>query len=301
LFQYKNQSKYKNTRMMLKILVLFLSIAAICYAQNDTTVATTQADTTTKQADTTTKQADTTTSAATTEEPATTQEPVTTTVAPSIPSVLNFTIPPNKAQEDVCLVFQFAVMMNIEYRAQKDNIQSNVTLSVPLPKDYDTYNGTCDTNLNTFTLTFWKQWELEMAYLLKDTKYELSRVKLTYNVDKKWFPNAVDEGVRTIEVTDLHQFPANKGNSYKCNAKTTLALGSDVTFDITNYQAEPFFGDKNKYKGVYDIAVDCPADTQGTSKLVPIIVGSALAFLIVLVLIAYLIGRRRHRSGYQTV
>jgi lysosomal-associated membrane protein 1/2 len=296
--------------MMLKTLVLFLSIAALCYAQNDSTVApSTQPDVTTEITTLTTTQADqtteTTTSAPQTTEPPTTPkttpvEPVTTPAPydPSNPSVLNFTVPPGQP-EKTCLALEFAVMMNIQYRAEKDGKQSNETLKVALPKDVNNYNGTCQTNLNTFVLQFWNQWTLDMAYSLVDKKYELSSVSLTYNVNKTWFPNAIDEGLRTVNISNLHEFQANKGSSYKCKSKTTLALGTDVSFDITNYHAEPFF-DENKYKG-FDIAVDCPADTEGTSKLVPIIVGSALAFLIVLVLIAYLIGRRRHRSGYQTV
>ena len=49
------------------------------------------------------------------------------------------------------------------------------------------------------------------------------------------------------------------------------------------------------------LAIECSADTNGTSKLVPIIVGSALAVLVILVLIAYIVGRRKHRPGYQQV
>ena len=37
------------------------------------------------------------------------------------------------------------------------------------------------------------------------------------------------------------------------------------------------------------------------SNLIPIIVGACLAVLVVIVLIAYLIGRRRSRNGYQSV
>ena len=47
--------------------------------------------------------------------------------------------------------------------------------------------------------------------------------------------------------------------------------------------------------------VECPADTN-TNSLVPIAVGAALAGLVVIVLIAYLIGRKRSRqSGYEQV
>jgi len=51
---------------------------------------------------------------------------------------------------------------------------------------------------------------------------------------------------------------------------------------------------------VFFVAIDCPADDS--SDVVPIAVGAALAGLVVIVLLAYLIGRRRARArGYQSV
>ena len=46
---------------------------------------------------------------------------------------------------------------------------------------------------------------------------------------------------------------------------------------------------------------ECPADDK-TNSVVPIAVGAALAGLVIIVLIAYLIGRKRSRqSGYEQV
>ena len=42
-------------------------------------------------------------------------------------------------------------------------------------------------------------------------------------------------------------------------------------------------------------------DILKNSNLIPIIVGVCLALLVVIVLVAYLIGRRRNRNGYQSV
>lgn len=52
----------------------------------------------------------------------------------------------------------------------------------------------------------------------------------------------------------------------------------------------------------YFAEVDCKDDSAvAVSNLVPIIVGAALGGLILIVLIAYLIGRRRSRRGYEQV
>jgi len=44
----------------------------------------------------------------------------------------------------------------------------------------------------------------------------------------------------------------------------------------------------------------CPEDSR-ISNIVPIAVGAALAGLVVIVLVAYLIGRRRTKRGYESV
>jgi len=48
------------------------------------------------------------------------------------------------------------------------------------------------------------------------------------------------------------------------------------------------------------LVTDCK-DDLAISNLVPIIVGAALGGLILIVLIAYLIGRKRSRRGYEQV
>ena len=51
---------------------------------------------------------------------------------------------------------------------------------------------------------------------------------------------------------------------------------------------------------VWFAANPCPEDVA-ISNIVPIAVGAALAGLVVIVLIAYLIGRRRTKRGYESV
>lgn len=46
-------------------------------------------------------------------------------------------------------------------------------------------------------------------------------------------------------------------------------------------------------------AEECQMDQD--QMLIPIIVGAALAGLVLIVLIAYLIGRKRSHAGYQTI
>jgi len=233
----------------------------------------------------------------------TTMAPTTpvTTSASDVPTVLNFTIPKNS--NDTCLILQFAIDMTIKYTAEDGDNLKNASLTVPLPAKFNDYNGVCDDQFNSFRLFFWNNWTLDLNFTLSDERYELSTILLNYYINSTWFPMAAPEstGFHTANATNLHDFSAIKGSSYRCSAKTMIDLDSFVSFEITHYQGEPFYTKDQNKEVKFHTAVDCPADQTGTSKLVPIIVGSALAFLVVLVLIAYLIGRRRHRSGYQSV
>lgn len=47
-------------------------------------------------------------------------------------------------------------------------------------------------------------------------------------------------------------------------------------------------------------AEDCSADSD-LNFLIPVAVGVALGFLIIVVFISYMIGRRKSRTGYQSV
>lgn len=231
----------------------------------------------------------------------TTNAPTTTTAA-NVAPILNFSII-NPENNQTCLLLQFAINMDITYEAYDEkNNTVNRTDTLAIPSDYNNATGVCDTNSNKFKLVFWNEWVLDIEYTLVGDKYSLTSMILNYNINTNWFPNATRNLTLTANAGSLSEFPSTKGSSYRCNSKTTVVLDSMVKFEISHYQGEPFYSNSQTNKDAkFHTAIDCPADQTGTSKLVPIIVGSALAFLVVLVLIAYLIGRQRHRTGYQSV
>jgi lysosomal-associated membrane protein 1/2 len=92
---------------------------------------------------------------------------------------------------------------------------------------------------------------------------------------------------------------ASKADSYKCSADYSYWLNDGLsTVDIADAQLQAY---TNNATG-YGDARTCPADRK-TNDLVPIIVGACLAALVVIVLIAYLIGRARAKrsTGYESV
>lgn len=93
-----------------------------------------------------------------------------------------------------------------------------------------------------------------------------------------------------------------QGMSYHCNrqqsfnateATDTNKLPATIALSKVQWQA---FHDRDS--DGYDLAKDC--DANDTPDIVPIAVGCALAGLVVVVLLGYLVGRRRsqNRGGY---
>ncbi|XP_003383154.1 PREDICTED: lysosome-associated membrane glycoprotein 1-like [Amphimedon queenslandica] len=96
--------------------------------------------------------------------------------------------------------------------------------------------------------------------------------------------------------------------SYMCSASQSFDLKSNssnissMTLKLSDLRAQAFEFDKNGNDLEFGSATRCNADIKG-SKIVPIAVGAALAGLVIIVLIAYIIGRIRSRkqSSYEAL
>lgn len=84
------------------------------------------------------------------------------------------------------------------------------------------------------------------------------------------------------------------GHSYMCRDKQTLTVTKDFSVQTFKLQVQPF-----GFTGGFGAADECQLDED--DMLIPIIVGAALAGLVLIVLVAYLIGRKRSHAGYQTI
>jgi len=112
------------------------------------------------------------------------------------------------------------------------------------------------------------------------------------DIDPKWSGKSV---TATSNVT-LHEFSVLKDRSYQCNSLSTIKLDEKVTLVLTGVRAQAFLTKDN-----FSAAEPCSADAH-SSDLVPIIIGAVLAAIVLLVLIAYLIGRARmRRTTYESI
>ncbi|XP_048884044.1 lysosome-associated membrane glycoprotein 2 isoform X2 [Brienomyrus brachyistius] len=119
---------------------------------------------------------------------------------------------------------------------------------------------------------------------------------------QKFFLHAVNVSVVNGNHTfhsgnaNMSLWEAAVGSSYMCNKQQTVNVSDSLAFVTYDLRAQPFEVKNNSFA----TAEECFLDSD-FSFLVPIAVGVALSFLIILVLISYLIGRRKSRTGYQSV
>lgn len=173
-------------------------------------------------------------------------------------------------------------------------IAINGSAPVDVPKDAAVKDGSA----SGLTLVF-DAMELMLLFEAdndKDGKLEswkLSALNLTHGDPKETAAAAGGDG----GVSGIH---AHGGNSFKCinKDKKKLKLGEKVQITIVELRVEPFL--PAAANGEFETSEICE-DDKLPNNVVPIAVGAALAGLVVLVLVMYLIGRRQHQRGYQTV
>lgn len=192
---------------------------------------------------------------------------------------------------------------------------------VGVPEKF-TVSGSCNTILNgrvsqKMEVKFYDDWKLSIYFTDTDNKtdkdqsqltadgspkYYISQIELDYDFNSNIFGDANETILGTkanFTASNLTELETGKGKSYMCNKVTKLNLNDKSGFELifTDLQYQAFktgnskdFGDAN----------ECAADEE-TNSIVPIAVGAALAGLVIIVLIAYLIGRKRSRAGYEQV
>nr|XP_048295256.1 lysosome-associated membrane glycoprotein 2 isoform X2 [Myodes glareolus] len=104
-----------------------------------------------------------------------------------------------------------------------------------------------------------------------------------------------DGSVFSVANNNLSFWDAPLGSSYMCNKEQVMSVSRTFQINTFNLKVQPF----NVTKGKYSTAQECSLDDD--TILIPIIVGAGLSGLIIVIVIAYLIGRRKSYAGYQTL
>lgn len=161
----------------------------------------------------------------------------------------------------------------------------------------------------------WKTNNFSMKFSANDSHYDLSSFVINLNTMSLFndsagrfslcFASVSDDSFllffpvvnQTVTVTytnDSFDIPANF--SYHCNREQMLNATNGLFF-VSKVQFEAF---KRDDSAKFSAAKDC--DSNITPDIVPIAVGISLIALIVVVLIAYIVGRRRQQArGYLNI
>ncbi|KAK1802925.1 hypothetical protein P4O66_021468 [Electrophorus voltai] len=224
-----------------------------------------------------------TTTVAPTISPRTTPSP--SPVPPGNPEPGNYSIIGTNGT--VCLLARMGLQLNVTYYSKSQN--KTVQSIMNLEPNNTSASGSCDSTAATLLLTEGLT-NLSFTFTLNTTtsKYYLSAL----NLSAAWPDLTVS---LIISNSTLDYLQGTLGHSYMCSTEQIIFVSNNFSLNTFKVWVQPFGVKDNQY-GSADV---CSMDQE--SVLIPIIVGAALAGLVVIVLIAYLIGRRRSHAGYQTI
>ncbi|NWX16895.1 LAMP1 protein, partial [Aegotheles bennettii] len=229
-----------------------------------------------------------TTSQVPTTSPATTSPATTSpapTASPSNPAVGKYNV---TGPNGTCVLAYMGLQLNITYLKKDEKMGLDLLNFVP---HNTTSSGTCDDTSAFLNLTFEKTRVIFHFVLNASTeKFFLQGVNVSTTLPS-------EAKVLKFEASNnsMSELRATVGNSYKCSAEENLQVTDEALVNVFDVQIQVFKIDGDKFGAVEECQLD------ENNMLIPIIVGAALAGLVLIVLIAYLIGRKRSHAGYQTI
>ncbi|XP_053163136.1 lysosome-associated membrane glycoprotein 1 [Hemicordylus capensis] len=214
----------------------------------------------------------------------TTSRPPTTPPKPSNkPEVVKYNV---TGVHGLCFLASMGLQLNVTYQT-KEKVKLDV---FNLPPNVMS-SGYCDNQTVILNLTS-ESTTLSFHFVQNTSteKYFLQGIFLSMRL-----PSEATERTFNVSNNNLNALKASLGKSYKCVAEESIRVADNAFVNTFNIQVQAFKIDQ----GNFGAAEECPLDEN--NMLIPIVVGAALAGLVLIVLIAYLIGRKRSHAGYQTI
>ncbi|XP_030253165.1 lysosome-associated membrane glycoprotein 2 isoform X1 [Sparus aurata] len=220
-----------------------------------------------------------TTHAPTTHTTATPTTTPTTTPTPTLPSPTTgkYSLKLDNSST-VCLLADFGLRISLKQgdKYEEMNFEPNGT----------TVTGSCGVNSSELVLVS-NTMNISFTFLNDTKKFRLHALNVT---------GKTSSGAAFSEAnSSLSLWEAGVGSSYMCNKEQNYTITGLLTIYTFDLRVQPFGVKKDNFS----TAEECHADAD--SFLVPIAVGVALLVLIVIVLLAYFIGRKRNMAaGYES-
>ncbi|XP_052017990.1 lysosome-associated membrane glycoprotein 1 isoform X2 [Apodemus sylvaticus] len=185
-----------------------------------------------------------------------------------------------------CLLASMALQLNITY-LKTDN--KTVTRAFNVDPN-DTFTGSCGDQLVTLKVVNKNSaLELQFGMNASSSLFFLKGVQLNMTLSD------AREPMFSASNSSLKALQATVGNSYKCSTEERIYVSKALSLNVFSVQVQAFKVESDRFGSVEECVQD------GNNMLIPIAVGGALAGLVLIVLIAYLIGRKRSHAGYQTI
>ncbi|XP_069858684.1 lysosome-associated membrane glycoprotein 1-like [Dipodomys merriami] len=207
------------------------------------------------------------------------------TAGPTSPSVSRYNV---SGTNGTCLLASMGLQLNLTY-GRKDN--TTVVRVFNINPNQTKAFGSCGAQMVVLNLHSEEGFFLTLQFGMNASasQFFLQGVGLNITLPDAEVPlfQASNNTLRALQAT--------VGNSYKCNAEERLYVTQAFSLNIFSVWVQAFRVDGDRFGSVEECLLD------GNNMLIPIAVGGALAGLVLIVLIAYLIGRKRSHAGYQTI
>jgi len=209
--------------------------------------------------------------------PTTAPSPTTTPTPKEKPEVGSYSV---NNSNGTCLLATMGLQLNFTHHKVVSVININ-------PNTTD-FTGSCQPQTALLRLNCSNIKYLDFVFAVKnENRFYLKEVNVSMYL--------VNGSVFSIANNNLSYWDAPLGSSYMCNKEQTVSVSGAFQINTFDLRVQPF----NVMEGKYSTAQECSLDDD--TILIPIIVGAGLSGLIIVIVIAYLIGRRKSYAGYQTL
>nr|KAF6313893.1 lysosomal associated membrane protein 2 [Pipistrellus kuhlii] len=221
------------------------------------------------------------------------EDKTSTTVVPitptTLPSPTPTTTPAQKEKPEIgsysvnntngtCLMASMGLQLNVT--------QDKVVTVININPNTTDFTGSCHSQTALLRLNSSNINYLDFVFAVKnENRFYLKEVNVSMYL--------VNGSVFSTANNNLSYWDAPLGSSYMCNKEQTISVSGAFQINTFYLRVQPF----NVKEGKYSTARDCSADED--NFLVPIAVGAALAVLLILVFLIYLIGLKHHHTGYE--
>ncbi|XP_063793298.1 lysosome-associated membrane glycoprotein 2 isoform X3 [Pseudophryne corroboree] len=211
--------------------------------------------------------------------------PNTTTTAPTPtpkpmdkPAIGNYSV---SNGTETCLLASLGLQLNVSLSVETKTVWTLIDIN---PNNTHG-SGSCGNDTAILRLNDNNHTLVEFYFSIKKKSFYLQEMNVTIT-------NVSGITVQRAK-QNLSLWEASLGNSYLCRKEQLVTVSDDLYINTFDVRVQPF----SVKNATYATAEDCFADQNFT---VPIVVGAALGVLVILVMVAYFIGRRNRRSaGYE--